>query len=191
MHQLLIDRKITKKQLLAALEETPVSLRPGARAMIESLLQLRAPVAVISAGLEYVITKVMTPLRICPLEDRGGNCVHLVANRIVFQEDVCSGVLPEPPVTAANKHIIYDRLHTFFDTILTDRSRVLLVGDSVGDVRAVDSIPKSYLLKIGFFNPDNPFRSPRHKFDDAFDVLLPHTASFDWLLAELAPLLPN
>ena len=195
VHDLLVDRKLTRVQLSSALKQTKIALRPRAKEAIEMTLTLSIPLTVVSAGLEHVIDGVM-PFRTCSLDDEcvlsdQKNTVHLVANRLLFKDDVAFSVRPDPPVTAANKSSIYARLRPFFDEVHgRGRTKVLLVGDSVGDVRAVENIPKTDLLTIGFFNPENPW-SKRDAFDATFDILLPHTASFSWLEAELQEHLRN
>mmetsp|Transcript_16999 Transcript_16999/g.25594 ORF Transcript_16999/g.25594 Transcript_16999/m.25594 type:complete len:339 (+) Transcript_16999:27-1043(+) len=197
VHGLIVKRRITWTKLKESLAQTTIRLRPRAEHALSALLALHIPVTVVSAGLEHVIDLVLRPwFKIASLDDPNviSNTpftIHLVANRILFDHDsTAATVRPHPPVTAANKHCIYERLQPFFDSFTAARKHILLIGDSVGDVQAIAKIPHSTSLKIGFYNPKNPW-AKRDAFDLVYDILIPHTASLDWLDSELRHLLPS
>lgn len=191
VHDLLVSKRVSRASLNTALDRHPIYLRHGVDETLELLLELEVPVTVISAGLEHVISRVL-PFKTCSLDDdcvmRQGDALHLVANRLVFDEDgKAMGAGPVPPVHAGNKDTVYERLRPFFDDVTRTRKKVLVVGDSVGDVQAAKYVPKTHLHTVGYFNPKNPW-AKRDQFDSTYDSLLPHTASLIWLYDALKKL---
>lgn len=194
VHALLVSKRVSLAQLEAAQKRRPpIQLRHGVAETLTLLLELDVPVTVVSAGLHHVIERVL-PFRVCTLADdcsmlRQTNTVHLVSNRLTFGPDGGAvGAAPDIPVHAGNKDTVYMRLRPYFDEVVKSRTKLLVIGDSVGDVAAAKHIPKRQCQTVAYYNPANPW-SNRDSFDRTYDALLPHTASMIWLHDGLSRLL--
>jgi hypothetical protein len=67
------------------------------------------------------------------------------------------------------------------------RRRLVVIGDSCGDARVAGLVPAASTLTVGYFDPGNHWKT-RPDFEEAFDVLLPHTDDLFWLTALLRDL---
>ena len=74
---------------------------------------------------------------------------QVCSNRLVFEP--ASGHLraiePSPPITGLNKHHTYARNRRWFDEqAAAGRRQLLVVGDSMGDLRCAEGVPDSFVV---------------------------------------------
>ena len=74
---------------------------------------------------------------------------QVCSNRLVFEPT--SGHLraiePSPPITGLNKHHTYARNRRWFDEqAAAGRRQLLVVGDSLGDLRCAEGVPDSFVV---------------------------------------------
>ena len=94
-------------------------------------------------------------LNCCPsLQGGDPDLPRVYANRMRYDaEGIVVGCEPSPPATSENKHVAYHDMRPRFEGV----ERVLIVGDSCGDVQTAKAIPAQYLA-VGFYDPANPWK---------------------------------
>ena len=102
--------------------------------------------------------------------------MRVLANRLVTDEEgTVTGALPEEPVHAKNKKDAYARLRPWFAASATQATRLLVLGDSVGDAAVAAPVPAARKPASASSTRRTP-GGKRAEFEAAFDCLLPHDA---------------
>ena len=105
---------------------------------------------------------------------------QVCSNRLLFEPT--SGHLraiePSPPITGLNKHHTYARNRRWFDEqAAAGRRQLLLVGDSMGDLRCAEGVPDSFVVSsLGIFN-ENDGRRTLDEYEATFTSVISGTAA--------------
>ncbi|KAI9327322.1 pyrimidine 5'-nucleotidase [Zopfochytrium polystomum] len=169
-HQVIVDAKLTRPDLTRMVAATPVAYRDGVRELFAACAARDIPVLVFSAGLYDVIKEILEAAALKPPN------VHIVSNRMQFDPDtgVCTS-FASPLIHVFNKNEA-KIAGSPYEASLAGRSRVLLMGDSLGDLQMGDGIACETLLTVGFLNHD----TEKH--------LSAYTAAFDVVVIDDAPM---
>lgn len=171
-----LARELYKAAPLFGTSTQPMRARPGAIALLTRAAELRIPTLVVSAGFTAVIEGF--------LEAHGvpttGTHLQVCSNRLLFEPT--SGHLraiePSPPITGLNKHHTYARNRRWFDEqAAAGRRQLLLVGDSMGDLRCAEGVPDSFVVSsLGIFN-ENDGRRTLDEYEATFTSVISGTAA--------------
>ncbi|XP_077357848.1 7-methylguanosine phosphate-specific 5'-nucleotidase-like isoform X2 [Festucalex cinctus] len=168
VHNLLVEQKIRKELLAAAVRESTKSvtsmLRDGYKAFFDQLARGDVPLLIFSGGVGDVLEEVIRQHGVFHPN------VHVIANYMDFDH---AGVL---------RAFKGDLIHTFnkresalshvarFPELQARRS-VLLLGDSLGDLNMAAGVPEPRrLLTVGFLNDQVDAR--RESYVNAFDIVV-------------------
>ena len=150
-HDLLIEYGFRRELLAPAVKHAHLAVREGLAQLMDLSAQAAIPLLLFSAGIADVIEEVCRQQLARPLPDT----VHIVSNRMLFQKE--DGVLTgftEPVFHVFNKKTasVLDTSSYFHETDYEQRSNVLLVGDSLGDLHMSDGLEVEEILRVGFLN---------------------------------------
>ncbi|CAB4495208.1 5'-nucleotidase, cytosolic III [Rhizophagus irregularis] len=148
-HQLLIDQKINKDDVAAMVAETPVDIREGLRELIETCNEKKIPFLVFSAGVKNVIEEILIA------EKLYHSNMHVVSNKMIFNPEtgICDE-FAEPLIHIFNKSEVAIK-ESYYHKTIEDRKNVILLGDSIGDLKMSSGVKHDVCLNIGFLNYDN------------------------------------
>ncbi|CAG8475580.1 610_t:CDS:2 [Diversispora eburnea] len=124
-HELLIGQNINKNVVKDMVAETEVAMRPGLDELIEKCKNQNVPFLVFSAGLGVLAAKnLFHP-----------NNMHIVSNQMGFNEEtgICDH-FKEPLIHVFNKSEVMIKNSPYHE-IIENRSNVILMGDSIGDLQ--------------------------------------------------------
>ncbi|XP_032806955.1 cytosolic 5'-nucleotidase 3-like isoform X1 [Petromyzon marinus] len=170
-HDLMVDMQIRKEQLAKVVQESDIQLRDGHTRFFEALHQLDVSVFIFSAGVGDILEHV--------LNNAGAMRpnVHIVSNYMDFNEEgVLQGFKGEL-IHTYNKNEGARSNAGYFER-QRDCTNVILMGDSMGDVRMADGVPHvENKLTIGFLN--DKVEESLEKYMDLYDVVLVRDETLD------------
>ena len=160
-----LTRELVTASPLFGTSTQPMRPRPGALELLSSAAELRIPTLVVSAGFSAIIEGF--------LEANGVPMTHLhvCSNRLLFEPT--SGHLraiePSPPITGLNKERTYERNLAWFEGhAKAGRRHLLVVGDSMGDLRCAEGVPSRFAVSsVGIYN-ENDGRRTLSEYEAAF-----------------------
>ncbi|KAL7071913.1 hypothetical protein ACQ4LE_008826 [Meloidogyne hapla] len=180
-HGLIEQYRPKKSKLREAVQHTQILLlRDGCADFLLSLHQAKVPVVLFSAGIGQIIEFVLEHQCDQRQMDEAFRLrdVHIISNFMHFsitQEEndegaECVGFV-EPLIHTFNKNSsVISQEAPFFKSI-ADRTSVLLLGDSLGDVHMdVGVCQELIVLKIGYLNFN--FDSLMERYMDEYDIVL-------------------
>ncbi|XP_053309533.1 7-methylguanosine phosphate-specific 5'-nucleotidase [Spea bombifrons] len=156
-HSLLCEQRIQKSELARVVKESRAKLREGFELFFEGLHRSGIPLFIFSAGIGNVLEEV-----ICQAGVYYPN-IKVVSNYMDFDDDgILTGFKGEL-IHTYNKNNSVLKDTEYFEQI-KDRSNIILLGDTLGDLTMSDGVAKlENVLKIGFLND---------KVDEQYDLFL-------------------
>lgn len=158
----------------AAKSTSVMIFREGAKDFLKNMYDREIPFIIISAGVGNFIEQFLI----------NNNCyynnIHIVSNFIKFTDGIASGA-SENVVHSLNKNEA--SLPEELKEIIKNRPNIILLGDSLSDLRMASPELKDNALKIGFLE-----ESPEEnlsKFKEQFDIVGTDNASYTELLEEI------
>jgi 5'-nucleotidase len=180
--KLLIKSGLNKKDLVRAVESNQITFRPGFDEFCDLLSKYSIPLLIISSsGLGGDAISMY-------LEKTGHmkQNVYIVSNNIDWDEQGNAIRIKEPIIHTLNKdETAIESLPVF--RIIKERKNVILLGDSLDDVKMVTGFRYDNLIKIGFLNEDVEKNLVYYK--KQFDVVIVNDSSLEFasgLLREIA-----
>ncbi|XP_051894619.1 cytosolic 5'-nucleotidase 3A-like [Pristis pectinata] len=163
-HDLLVQQKIQKNKLAEIVRESDAVLREGYKIFFDKLHKNKIPVFIFSAGVGDVLEEIIRQV------DVYYQNVTVVSNFMDFDENGFLKGFKGELIHIYNKGEGVLQNTDYFQQ-LTEYSNVILLGDSLGDLRMSEGVQKlENILKIGFLN---------YQVDQLLDKYL---ASFDIVL---------
>ncbi len=101
--------------------------------------------------------------------------MHLISNEMTFENGICTG-FKEPLIHVFNKNEA-TVVHTKHFASIKDRRNVILLGDSLGDLRMADGLSHDVSITIGFLNHDTD--KWIEKYENAYDIVVLNDAPMD------------
>lgn len=158
----------------AAKSTSVMIFREGAKDFLKNMHDRGIPIIIISAGVGNFIEQFLI----------NNNCyydnIHIVSNFIKFTNGIASGS-SENVVHSLNKNEA--SLPEELKEIIENRPNIILLGDSLSDIRMVSPELKENALKIGFLEENLEENLP--KFKEQFDIVGTDNASYIELLKEI------
>ncbi|KAK2186852.1 hypothetical protein NP493_186g00009 [Ridgeia piscesae] len=170
-HDLLVQIPFTQKDLEHVVSDSSILLRDGCDMLLRELHDHKVPVLIFSAGIGDIIERVMRQ------QSHMYSNIKIVSNYMDFDNEGTLIGFKGDIIHIFNKNEgAIHRSDYFLD--LAHRENIILLGDSMGDLRMADgAVSNKNLLKIGFLN--DKIESSLPMYMDAFDIVLVGEESLD------------
>lgn len=164
IHDLLVKCNLNQGSIKGMVSTSTVMLRDGAADLCKRLHQAGVPILVLSAGMGDVLEHVLWYFNIYT------DNVKVVSNFFKYNEKGIMVGFKGKIIHVFNKN--EDAIHSsnYFEKLRL-RTNVILMGDSIGDVKMALGVPQpNSVLKIGFLN--GKISERLESFMDKFDIVL-------------------
>jgi len=152
-----------------------MAFRKGARKFLESMSKNNIPVLIISAGIGNFIEQFLIK------NNCNFNNIYIVSNFIVFKDGISSGIR-DNIIHSLNKNEV--AIPEYIKELIKDRKNILLLGDSISDIKMAPIETRKRALKIGFLEEKE--EENLKSFIDSFDIVCTENTTYD----DLKKLLP-
>uniref|UniRef100_A0A1I7ZL58 5'-nucleotidase n=1 Tax=Steinernema glaseri TaxID=37863 RepID=A0A1I7ZL58_9BILA len=172
-HGHIIEARFTEKVIEKCVVESKVEIRDRGFEMIGKLQEHSVPLIIFSAGIGNVIEVFLKHhMKTIP------HNVHLISNMMEFDDEGVCKSFTEPLIhTFCKNSSVINGERAFFHQI-SDRTNVILLGDSLGDLHMDVGVEREGVaLKIGFLNFDHS--RLMDKYLDGYDIVLINDSSMD------------
>ncbi|CAG9531121.1 unnamed protein product [Cercopithifilaria johnstoni] len=151
-NDLIISAGFRQNEIFDLVKQSTMRLRSNGALYFDELERLKIPLIIFSAGISNVIeASLLFELGRIPRN------VHIISNTMYFNEVGVGYKFSEPVIHSFSKNgsLLEKYLETIQDLKL--KNRIILLGDSLGDLRMLDDCSLSdesdnTILKIGFLN---------------------------------------
>ena len=169
---LLVEYKLNIKDIEKIIESQKVVLRSGVPQLFSKLKEKNIPLIILSSNnlgtdsirMYFEKEKIMN------------DNVNIISNEPVWDKDGFAVSIVEPIIHIANKDESVLRDNPIFDKI-RDRKNVILLGDSLEDVKMVSGFEYDNLIKIGFYNEETD--NNLYNFKQVFDIIILNDAGVE------------
>lgn len=149
--------------IINMVEQVSIELRSEVDKVLEKCRDLDVPFLVFSAGIGNIIEQILKKRQLY------FDNMHIVSNMMKFNdEDVCIG-FNDPLIHVFNKSEFQLETTSYY-SLIENRTNVILVGDSLGDLQMSQGIKHDLCLNIGYLNHDIEQLEPRYL--QAFDIVI-------------------
>uniref|UniRef100_K3X1Q4 5'-nucleotidase n=1 Tax=Globisporangium ultimum (strain ATCC 200006 / CBS 805.95 / DAOM BR144) TaxID=431595 RepID=K3X1Q4_GLOUD len=179
-HETIVQHKLTKQNILDAVQENEIAFRDGFHDIFALLAQQNVPTLIFSAGLYDVIHAVLDK-EYAKQETKVPPNVHVISNMMRFDEHGAVMGFDGNLIHSLNKNASVLQGSRFWQQCqMEKRHNILLLGDSLGDANMADGLDydDDEIVRVGFLNDH---------VHEKLDVYLQH---FDVVLTNDASLLP-
>ncbi|XP_063584899.1 cytosolic 5'-nucleotidase 3-like isoform X1 [Penaeus indicus] len=164
IHELIIKCKVSQKSLEEMVTRSNARLRDGTRDLCKKLHEYGVPVLVFSAGMGDILEQVLRHF------DVYTDNIKVVSNFFKYNEEGIVVGFEGDLIHMFNKNENAIHSSDYFDK-LTGRNNVILLGDSLGDIKMAVGVPQpSNVLKIGFLN--DKVEERLEAYMNGFDIVL-------------------
>ncbi len=172
--ELLIKSGLNKKDLKKIVKSKKVKFRKGVLEFIDFLHYHKIPLVIMSAsGLgEDIISMYFER------ENKLYDNIYIVANLFEWDETGNAVNVKKPIIHGMNKNETAIQKFPVFK-IIKNRKNVLLLGDSLGDIRMIEGFNYDSLIKIGFLN-DNVENNIEY-YKKNYDIIILNDSSMDYV----------
>lgn len=169
--ELFIKYKMSEKVINEAINDPSVmTFRDGAKEFLEELYKRNIPVIIISAGIGNFIKQFLIK------NNCNFNNIHIIANFIKFENGITVG-FSEKIIHSFNKNEV--SLENEIKEKIINRPNVILLGDSISDIKMISEDKKENALKIGFL--EEKIEENKKIFEEQFDVVCTNNTSYNKL----------
>jgi 5'-nucleotidase len=154
-------------------------MRPGFREFFSLLTSHKVPVLILSAALGDIIEGVLAH------NNLAASNIHVISNYFDFDKNGNAVGYKGKIVHTFNKDESQLKGTSYFDKIVS-RKNVILIGDSLGDLKMTGQIPYDEIIRIAFV--EKAMLSQIEEYKKHYDILLLNESSLDFvnkLLIEL------
>lgn len=169
-HELMLQCNLTREDIKTISREAHIMLRDGCDWMFQQLDQHNIPILIFSAGLGDVIEETVTH-QSCFYDN-----MKIVSNYMDFNDQGTLVGFKGDLIHIYNKNENAIHKSDYFQKI-ADRHNVILLGDSLGDLRMADGAENGNILKIGFLNDKVDALLPDYM--EGYDIVLVKDETFD------------
>ena len=173
-YKLLIKSGLTKSDLKHIVESGHIKFRDGVPEFLDFLYKKNIPLVVFSAGgcgeaIKLFFKKIK----------KNYPNVFFVINRFNWNKQGRAISIKPPIIHSMNKDkTIIKKIPNIYSSI-KNRKNVILIGDSIGDIKIIEGFNCANLLKIGFLNFN--YNESIKEYTNNFDVVLDEEANFDFI----------
>ncbi|MEA2004089.1 MAG: hypothetical protein U9O53_03960 [archaeon] len=179
---LLIKSGLNKKDIEDAVGSGDICIRSGLPDFLDILNKHRIPLAIISSnGLGGDSISMYLKRKNLAY----GN-VHVISNSYIWDENGNAVGVKEPIIHSANKDETVIRETPVFG-LLKNRKNVILLGDSIEDIKMVSGFDYDNIIKIGFLNETS--EKSIDMFRRSFDVIILNDSGMGYVNSLLGDIL--
>lgn len=160
--------------MLAAKNLSVMSFREGAREFLENMRDRNIPVIIISAGIGNFIEQFLIKNN-CNFDN-----IYIVSNFLKFENGVATGV-SDRVIHSLNKNEV--SLPDEIKKIIGNRKNIILLGDSIADIKMAREDARKDALKIGFL--EERVDENRPHYEEQFDVVCTNNTGYNELSQKL------
>ena len=172
-HDLIVAQRLKRIDLQHMAEEAQLQLRPGVENVLKDCRDTNVPFLVFSAGIGNIIEEILKDSQLFFQN------MHIVSNMMVINEEEEIVDFKEPLIHVFNKSEFQLETSPYHD-LIEERSNVILMGDSLGDLQMSQGVKHDLCLNIGFLNHD--INTLESKYVEAFDVVIEGDANMNPVL---------
>ncbi len=172
--ELLIEKKLNKEHFQRVVNERIVGFRDGVKDIFEISRENNVPIIIISAsgmGEEPISMMIEKELGEFPN-------VFVVSNSFIYDKDENVIAYKEPIIHIMNKDDILIEKRSFYNK-MKDRKNIILLGDSLDDVKMAENIDYENILKICFLDEHSVKMIDYYK--KLYDILILNDSSADFV----------
>ncbi|XP_027033453.1 7-methylguanosine phosphate-specific 5'-nucleotidase-like isoform X1 [Tachysurus fulvidraco] len=168
-HTLLIKQRIRKDQLAQAVRDSGAMLREGYRSFFDVLKENAVPLLIFSAGVGDILEEVIIGHGVF------SSNVRVFSNYMDYDKDGFACAFKGELIHTFNKREgALQNIHQF----VHDRTNVLLLGDSLGDLDMADGVQDlENILRIGYLN--DKVEERREAYVSSYDIVLEEDETLD------------
>ncbi|CEP14137.1 hypothetical protein [Parasitella parasitica] len=162
-HASLIKHRLSKHDLAEMAAQVKLEMRSGIKDVLDRCKESQVPFLVFSAGIGNIIEEILKQANLFHEN------MHIVSNMMVFDEkNICVG-FKEPLIHVFNKSEF--QLETSpYHRMIEERTNVILMGDSLGDLQMSQGVQHALCFNIGFLNHD--IKELEAAYTEAFDLVI-------------------
>lgn len=180
-HGAIVEIKMSHSDIEQIVKDAKFVFRSLLNEFIASLKKAGIPLLVFSAGLGDIIEEILKTQQI---ED-----VEIISNRMRFDSNgICTGF--EEPLCKLSDNESNSLVHVLnkneaavigpHATKIKNRGSVVLLGDSLGDLKMADGMPHDVKLTVGLLNHD--YDTLSEKYLESFDIVLTNDTSLEFFI---------
>jgi 5'-nucleotidase len=169
-----LTEKIIKDSVNDQIKNNKIELRDGLEEFLKILNDKKVPFIIMSAtGIGNLAIEFLKEKKIFH------NNIHFIGNTLEFnKEGKFLGMEDHKIIHSLNKHETELKSLPIYKEIIK-RKNVILLGDSVDDVRMVEGFNYENLVKIGFLN--YPEEESLEEYKKFFDIIILNDGSFEYI----------
>ena len=169
-YALFIKMGMRREIIDAIVKDRDLTFRKGADSFFRMVKDDHIPLLIFSAGMGDIIRE--------SLKKEGflSDNVHIFANFFRFDDRGNAIGYNTPLIHAFNKN--EQQVGAYTDGI-SDRTNVILLGDSLGDICMADGLHHDCIIKIGFF--DHKDQKMQDQYEDVYDVVILDDGPMDYI----------
>lgn len=173
--KILIELKLNKKDIKEVVGSDLIQFRDGFSEFIDFLQEKRIPLVIMSSsglGIEAI--------KMClARENKLNENIFVISNDFEWDENGNAIAVKQPIIHAVNKdEFLVQDFPEIFEAI-KNRKNVLLLGDSLDDIGAIEGFEYDNLIKIGFLN-EKEEELLKH-YEKTFDVVILNDGPMDYV----------
>lgn len=151
------------KKIVNDIAENKIILRRGTIEFFKTLKNKKIPLLILSAALGDVIEKLLKVNRV------NYNGIHIISNFFNFDKKGTITGYKGKIVHSLNKNEFEIQNASFYKKI-KERKNIILLGDTIDDLKMVEGTKYDEIIKIGFLNENAKERIKEYK--KAYDVVI-------------------
>lgn len=169
---LLIKCGMNKQVINEIINKSEIEFRAGSSEFLEKLGINKIPLIIMSAGPGDMIKEHLKH------DKKLHSNTNIIANMFRFNKNGMMIGVEEPIIHSLNKHETEISKLPVYNKLL-ERKNLLLLGDSLEDIRMVSGFPYKNLIKVGFLNEN--VEENLEKYKENYDVIILNDGSFDYI----------
>mmetsp|Transcript_22109 Transcript_22109/g.72803 ORF Transcript_22109/g.72803 Transcript_22109/m.72803 type:complete len:330 (-) Transcript_22109:261-1250(-) len=137
-HKLIVEQEVTKKDIAACVKAGHFRFREGVPELLAQLKEREVPILVFSAGIADVLEEIFK-------QRLGLEGLPIISNKMKFDEEGKLVGFENNTIHIMNKGAV--ALEGQNLELVKDKSNVILLGDSLGDLRMADGLPNKQQVR--------------------------------------------
>jgi 5'-nucleotidase len=169
---LMVKSGMNKEVIRDIVKKRVFKMREGAEEFLNALKKNNIPILIFSAGLGDIIKEYLESGKLLTEN------LHLVSNFFVFDENGKATGYLTPFIHSQNKNEVPIKDAPYYNAI-KHRKNVLLLGDTLEDLRMSEGLEHDCIINIGFLNEET--KKNLEEFKEAFDIVILNDGSMNYV----------
>ena len=169
-YELLVAYGFNRRIIERIIEEDKLRMREGVWDFFDILDRHDIPLLILSAGIKNVIEAYLEA------RNRLTKNVHIIANTLILDAEGRARDYEKPLIHSLNKNEERAKQSGYYREIV-HRRNVLLLGDTLEDVRMGDGIDHTCMIRFGFLNDST--EATLEQYASAYDAVIYNDGTLD------------